>query len=607
MKRFFLIFISFILLINLFVTKTAAEEDSVISHDITYQVLESGLTRVTMNTGITNKESGSYTASYSIDLGFEDLTNVKASDNTGAIDPIVSDSENGKKVELSFNDKVVGINNTLRFKLSFDTNKIARKQGNIWEVSIPGLAKQSTFSQFNVHVRVPPSFGEASFIKPEKPLNNLNFTKEDLGDSGIFITFGNSQIYNFNLNYHIKNSNLFPVKTEIALPPTTNYQDIFISIIDPRPENVIKDKDGNWLAEYFLMPSEKKDINVKGKAKIHLNPKIQEMTEEELAEFLKEKPYWQVSNGRIKQLAKELKTPKAIYEYVVKTLSYDFSRLTNNLPRVGAVQVLDKPASAVCMEYTDLFIAIARAAGIPAREVDGFANTENSKQRPLSLVKDILHAWPEYYDRDRKAWIMIDPTWGSTTKGTDYFDVLDFDHFAFIIKGLDSEYPVPAGGYKIKGGENNKDVDVTAGGTYEEAFPSIEMKIDIADKVYSGFPINGNVILSNNGGVSFPSQILTINTDAFLPRTRKVSLEEVPPFGHLKLPVNFEKMPLFSSTRSSLEFKIGDKSILKTIEVSPFFFKDLRIIGGVLGAIFTIAIFIAAARTWGLFVPRRKE
>jgi transglutaminase-like putative cysteine protease len=56
----------------------------------------------------------------------------------------------------------------------------------------------------------------------------------------------------------------------------------------------------------------------------------------------------------------------------------------------------------VCLEFTDLFIAIARAAGIPAREIDGFGYTQNAINRPISIDEDILHAWPEYYDTAKK-------------------------------------------------------------------------------------------------------------------------------------------------------------------------------------------------------------
>jgi len=51
---------------------------------------------------------------------------------------------------------------------------------------------------------------------------------------------------------------------------------------------------------------------------------------------------------------------------------------------------------------------------------------------------------------------MVDPTWGNTTGGVDYFNTFDFDHLAFVVKGISSTYPVPAGGYKLTGDENKK-------------------------------------------------------------------------------------------------------------------------------------------------------
>jgi len=59
---------------------------------------------------------------------------------------------------------------------------------------------------------------------------------------------------------------------------------------------------------------------------------------------------------------------------------------------------LDNTTNAVCLEYTDLFVTLARAAGIPSRSIEGFAYTKNSRLRPLSLVDDVLHAWVQYYD-----------------------------------------------------------------------------------------------------------------------------------------------------------------------------------------------------------------
>ena len=70
---------------------------------------------------------------------------------------------------------------------------------------------------------------------------------------------------------------------------------------------------------------------------------------------------------------------------------------------------------------------------------------------------------------------MIDPTWANTTGGIDYFNVLDFDHIAFVIKGESSDYPIPAGGYKLQGNEEEKDVNVSFAKIFEEETPTLEI------------------------------------------------------------------------------------------------------------------------------------
>ena len=168
----------------------------------------------------------------------------------------------------------------------------------------------------------------------------------------------------------------------------------------------------------FLL--QKKDIVLDTKIAVELAPRKQPESKENLNKYLKNDKYWEITNKKIADKAKELKTPHDVYKFVADTLKYDYSRVDLEKPRLGALQTLENPSSAVCLEFTDLFIALARSAGIPAREVDGYAYTQNSKDRPVSLVKDILHAWPEYYDFDKETWIMIDPTWANTTGGMDF-------------------------------------------------------------------------------------------------------------------------------------------------------------------------------------------
>jgi hypothetical protein len=76
---------------------------------------------------------------------------------------------------------------------------------------------------------------------------------------------------------------------------------------------------------------------------------------------------------------------------------------------------------------------------------------------------DLLHSWPEFYDPNF-GWVAVDPTWGNTSK-TDYFTKLDTNHFAFVIKGINSEYPLPAGMYRTD--DSTKLIDISF--AYESA------------------------------------------------------------------------------------------------------------------------------------------
>ena len=83
-----------------------------------------------------------------------------------------------------------------------------------------------------------------------------------------------------------------------------------------------------------------------------------------------------------------------VYDSLVKTVAV-------TIP--SAIQVLES-RSGDCNEHTQLFIALARAAGIPARAAAGLAHVGS---------KFYYHAWPEVYideGADRGLWLPVDPT-----------------------------------------------------------------------------------------------------------------------------------------------------------------------------------------------------
>lgn len=609
MQKFVIFCLLFILFLFFIFNPSFASSNFTTDYYVTYIVKDDASTHVVFDITLTNKTSDYYASSYNIQLGFENIYNLKAYDPDGQITSTTTKNEDGENIGLTFSKKVVGIDNKLNSKLSFDTPDVAKKNGEIWQIDIPGLSSQNDFNAFNVKVQVPSFLKNPVYIKPNLKgldLQNLVFSKDQLGKSGISVAYGEFQIYEFNLLYHLGNQNLFPIKTEIAIPPTTNYQEVQIDDITPKPQDVIADQDGNWLAQYVLSPSQKVNVKVKGRVKISLTPKEEFTPKEKLKVYLKEQPFWQTSNENIKNLANTLKTPMAIYEYLVKNLKYDFTRIDLGKKRLGAIETLKNPSSAVCLEFTDLFIALARASGIPAREINGFAYTQNSKERPLSLIKDILHAWPEYYDETLKTWIMVDPTWGNTTGGVDYFHTLDFDHFAFVIKGADSKYPVSAGGYKLPEDLTAKDVNVSFANNFKDSNPAFTISSTFSKAYFSNLPINGKIVVRNIGKGVVNSQSAIIATKYLYPRYQKINLDKIPPFGSLTIPITFNKTPILTNTADVVTIQIQNESISKELKIYPLFL-DLRIIfGGILIVSIAIILSLITLKTWRISIFKPK-
>jgi len=101
-----------------------------------------------------------------------------------------------------------------------------------------------------------------------------------------------------------------------------------------------------------------------------------------------------------------------IYNFVIEHLHY-----TIQPEERGALWALEKGVGD-CSEYSYLFVALCRAAGIPARVQAGFAF------HTFSETLEDGHMWAEYY-LDNYGWIPVDATWR-------LFDTMDDRHFSSI-------------------------------------------------------------------------------------------------------------------------------------------------------------------------------
>lgn len=113
---------------------------------------------------------------------------------------------------------------------------------------------------------------------------------------------------------------------------------------------------------------------------------------------------------------------RAIAQYVVDHTAYDLSSPSRNQGALAALQ----SGTGVCSEYASLFVAMARASGVPSRLVYGWAKAGGLE---AGLDAQTRHVWAEYYEPDQ-GWIAVDPTFAEAQT-----DPLAFDPASHLAQG----------------------------------------------------------------------------------------------------------------------------------------------------------------------------
>ena len=138
----------------------------------------------------------------------------------------------------------------------------------------------------------------------------------------------------------------------------------------------------------------------------------------ELNQYVTAEPLIQSSDPRIAAQARliigrrrdPLRVAQLLSDWVYQELD---KRITISVP--SAVEVLETRRGD-CNEHAILFVALARAVGLPARTAAGLVYVDG---------RFYYHAWPEVFLRD---WVAVDPTYGQFPA--------DASHIRFTVGGL---------------------------------------------------------------------------------------------------------------------------------------------------------------------------
>jgi hypothetical protein len=378
----------------------------------------------------------------------------------------------------------VRTNHSLVFQLEYNTNELLENVGKITNIYIPGFSEDyeeyltdsdsGTLTRilYSTKLIVPEGLDNPSFTLPEPAKINQNngtteyiFDTENIIGKTVWHQLGTSQIYSFKITQEAPKTDFvtpsqldFISKNQYKIVLPRDYsetnQQVYFTSMDPQPSEIEIDKDGNVIATFLTNATEDEEIVIEGYITVELNGENQSSlniaetaTVDDISQYgdmdkyLETAPYWEVDDEEIQSKAQELKGEQtkildilqSDYEFIVDSIDYDEFKYGSINQRQGALSTL-QGGSSVCMEYSDLLIALARAQGIPARAAYGYGydpKLQPDEQEDHQWVQ----AWiPQY------GWLTIDPTWGETGR---QFIGKDLDHALWYVASENPNDPPP--------------------------------------------------------------------------------------------------------------------------------------------------------------------
>lgn len=518
------------------------------------------------------------------------IGNIKVNDDYGEVIPKVDNTDGKHIITVKLSNPQAGLNTSNNLYLDFIQYNLFKINGNVWEVILPTIDNRSGQGDYTVNVHLPPgTHKKISIAKPRPDNVTINdIVWKNPANKTIYAVFGDEQNYSLELRYHLNNPQLTRVYTDIALPPDTENQKVFVNSIEPAPSSIIVDEDGNYLGRYFLNPKEEKTIYFKGGVVVYANPRddmrtpVSEMFSQQKRYLLATSKDWLLKE---RQIPARVNNIQDIYDYTVKTLTYNYARVNTNITRLGASQALTYPDQAVCTEFSDVLIALSRENGIYTRELQGFGFSNDQDLRPLSVNADILHSWSEFYDTTASLWHQLDPTWENTS-GIDYFHSFDLNHIVFAIHGKDPEYPYPAGSYKTN--DSTKDINIAATADTFQEKKNLSFQISpIQIPGISSNTFNLKVLVKNTGNTFLWDLPLSIMGDNLSFTNATVSTIVLAPYETKELLFEYTPAKFASSSRITI-VSGGQPVFSQQVPITSSYFTILKIVLYFTGVIIVI-------------------
>ncbi len=210
------------------------------------------------------------------------------------------------------------------------------------------------------------------------------------------------------------------VPLTVAFPrPSEPNQDVLATHADPEPNRTFEDGLGNQFASYVIdqLPAGSNFTAtftatvVLRSMDINIRPGAGGTYGGEQDAFLQPTVYADSDNPVVVSKARELESPSGdvyetvwnIYDFIIDSIAYQ------QLPGEWSASWVLTHGEGGSAELGNVFVALARASGIPARRISGWGEPFNVSE--TRSVNRFSHGWAEFY-MPGFGWIPADPTWG---------------------------------------------------------------------------------------------------------------------------------------------------------------------------------------------------
>ena len=485
MKRLIL---TTILSLGIFLLLQIGAEAATISVDIdrTYTVVEKGdkvrveeirtvknITSDKIITAFNNSETFTITPLYSNNDSLEVVEEMSSSarvfgENSEELNTTLSFENDIAEIKVNY-PRNLNPGDSYRFAFRYTNTQLAQKSGALNDIFLQSFKDDIKFetndyiSTYKTTIKIPSSFPEVNFVTPN-PVEQFTqdgfdwyrFDQQDLVGNFVWIQRGIVQYYEFEITQELPrtetsntgNKNEFRMILPRNLEGIKTTQDVYYSEITPEPKYVETDTDGNIVGVFEVLSNVQQTVKLKGYALVSVDNEtpienagdISLLSDSLGPQYTSAAEFWEVNSSDIIAKSVELKGDSTdihtiiadTYEFIVDSIDYSEIKRFGINERQGALKTLNGGA-AVCMEYSDLYITLLRAQGIPARAAFGYGY--DSKD-PADQQE--LHQWVQVYYPAQNKWLNVDPTWGESGPALIGGDM---NHFLTHVASLDPNTP----------------------------------------------------------------------------------------------------------------------------------------------------------------------